>query len=86
MTCVRWKTPMLEAIARHELGHAVGFAHPNEADSLPVKSTRPCDGTEEGCARNPGYSTIMAKALMGNCSALEPRLTKDDYATAAVVY
>jgi hypothetical protein len=27
---------MLEAVARHELGHARGFAHPNEADSLPI--------------------------------------------------
>lgn len=84
MGCLRWKGPMLEAVARHELGHALGFAHPNEEDSLPVKGTKTCEGTD--CANAPGYTTIMTNVLMGNCSAIQPRLTKDDYATAAVVY
>lgn len=75
-------------MARHELGHAIGFAHPNEADSVHVDDTQECTSSERTCLKNPGmkYTTIMSSIVKGSCTALLPRLTKDDYATAAAIY
>lgn len=86
--CVGWSGSNLASATRHELGHALGFAHPEEADADPVPGTKACPfSTEDACAKNLNYTTIMgpAEVLLG-CSVSPARLTKDDYATAMAVY
>jgi hypothetical protein len=86
--CVGWSGSNLASATRHELGHALGFAHPEEADADPVPGTAACRfATEGACAENLNYTTIMgpAEVLLG-CSVTPARLTKDDYGTAKAVY
>jgi hypothetical protein len=88
LRCLSWKSALLAGVARHEIGHAIGLAHPKAADSIPVDNTKECAGTEKTCFQNPGedYTTIMSKLLVGNCVALAPRITRDDYKTIAELY
>lgn len=75
-------------MARHELGHAIGFAHPKEAGSKLVKGTKSCSkATEEQCTNEPGYATVMgAPTLDSGCIYSPARVTQDDYATCSAVY
>jgi hypothetical protein len=86
--CVGWSGSNLISVTRHELGHALGFAHPKESASKHVKGTKSCPlADEDACADDLNYTTIMgpAEILLG-CSVTPARLTQDDYATAKAVY
>jgi len=86
--CTAWSPSHLAFVARHELGHAIGFAHPKEADSKPVKGTKTCSkATEKECTYEPGYPTVMGAATLDSGCIYSPaRVTQDDYATCSAVY
>jgi hypothetical protein len=85
--CRDWSTSSLSQTARHELGHAMGFAHPKEVASVRVSGTRACTGSVSTCAVNPGYSTVMSTpAAATRCEVTPALLTQDDYATCAATY
>lgn len=86
--CVGWGGSNLASVTRHELGHALGFAHPKEADAKHVKGTKSCPlANEDDCASDLNYSTIMGPAYAEpGCSVTPARLTQDDYATCKATY
>lgn len=86
--CEMWSPSALAYAARHELGHALGFAHPKERGSKRVAGSAACaKDSEEDCTYRPGYATVMAAATVSaKCSYSPARVTKDDYATCAAVY
>jgi hypothetical protein len=86
--CGAWGGTNLINVTRHELGHTLGFAHPMQAGSRVVAGTRACvHDTEEECADDPGYATIMGgTSVERGCVVSPARLTKDDYATCATRY
>lgn len=85
--CEKWGGSNLINVTRHELGHALGFAHPKEKGAKPVDKTEHCDLTASKCEYDPGYSTIMGAPEVGTgCSFTPARLTKDDYATVVATY
>lgn len=47
----------------HEMGHALGMAHPNSSGSSQLSGTASCAGTETQCTRPTGngfgYDTVM---------------------------
>jgi hypothetical protein len=86
--CVGWSGSNLASVTRHELGHALGFAHPKEADADHVKGTQSCPlANEKACVQDLNYTTIMGPAdIQPSCSVSPARLTQDDYATCKLVY
>jgi hypothetical protein len=85
--CEKWGGSNLINVTRHELGHALGFAHPKEKGSKHIDKTAGCASSVSKCLFEPGYSTIMAGPDVGaKCSFTPARLTKDDYATTAATY
>ena len=86
--CGAWGGTNLINVARHELGHTLGFAHPKQASSSLVSGTRACvHDAEDECADDPGYSTIMGGTTVApGCIVSPSRLTQDDYATCAKRY
>ena len=87
--CTVWSSSALINSSRHELGHALGFTHPEAEDSLLVKDTRWCQySTEEHCLNDPElYPTIMGMYVTEEgCVVTPARLTQDDYKTCAAVY
>jgi hypothetical protein len=85
--CASWSTTNLASATRHELGHALGFAHPRELDSVLVKGTVRCESASELACQKPGYATIMgAFTRKAGCLISPARLTQDDYATCKAVY
>lgn len=86
--CEAWSASSLAYVARHELGHALGFAHPKEAGSKHVEGTARCTkATEDACTFDSNYSTVMGAAYVKpKCIYSPARVTKDDYATCAAVY
>jgi len=87
--CVGWSGSNLASVTRHEMGHALGFAHPKESGSKHVSGTKSCSrATEQACADDDNlYPTIMGPAdIQAGCSVSPSRITQDDYATAKIVY
>jgi len=85
--CEKWASSNLINVTRHELGHALGFAHPKEKGSKLVGKTAGCAASVSRCVFEPGYSTIMGAPDVGaKCSFTPARLTKDDYATTVATY
>lgn len=85
--CEKWGSSNLINVTRHELGHALGFAHPKEKGSTHVAKTASCAASVSKCVFEPGYSTIMGAPDVGaKCSFTPARLTKDDYATTVATY
>jgi hypothetical protein len=86
--CATWSPSGLAYAAKHELGHAIGFAHPKESGSKHVDRTGECDeATADACVANAGYATVMgAAAIKPGCVYTPARVTQDDYATCVAVY
>lgn len=85
--CEAWGGSNLINVTRHELGHALGFAHPKEKSSKPVNRTASCTSSSARCEYDPGYSTIMAAPeVSAGCTFTPARLTKDDYVTTVATY
>lgn len=88
-----WTTSTLAFVARHELGHAVGFTHIKQAGSTFITGTTPCGGTEAACADGAPYTSVMKKTLVVNaapaCTAatgIPLLLQTDDKASLAALY
>lgn len=85
--CAHWSTSGLAYAARHELGHAIGFAHPKEKGSKLVAGTQPCTLSAYDCIWTPQYPSVMAAPeIDASCTYVPARITKDDYAACAKVY
>ena len=86
--CAAWSPSGLAYTARHELGHAIGFAHPREDGSKHVAGTGKCgEASEDACVQDPGYATVMGSySISTSCLYAPARLTRDDYATCAAIY
>jgi hypothetical protein len=85
--CEKWAGSNLINVTRHELGHALGFAHPKEKGSKHLDTTASCAASPSKCVLEPGYSTIMGAPDVGaKCAFTPARLTKDDYATTVATY
>ncbi len=81
----------LRSLVVHELGHAIGLAHPKESGSTHVDGTMSCGGSAAVCPGSPGYDTVMNAYLdfkpFPDCGADGPdKLTIDDRATIATIY
>jgi len=86
--CTTWSPTGLAYLARHELGHAIGFAHPKTAGSKHVSGTQKCSKANEAqCLKKNDYDTVMGAAVLKSSCVYSPaRITKDDYATCTAVY
>jgi hypothetical protein len=82
-----WTTSLMAAMARHELGHAIGFMHPG--DGTQQSGTLGCGGVS-GCQLNPPYPTIMRAGIavspFPGCAAAIDSLQPDDLDLAATIY
>lgn len=87
--CSVWSSSALINMTRHELGHALGFDHPESSKASHVDGTAECQYyTEKDCLEDPDlYSTVMGPYLVeAGCVVTPSRLTRDDYLTCAAVY
>lgn len=86
--CTKWSPSALAYVARHELGHSIGFAHPKEKGSKHVKGTKACGwATEDDCTFETDYVTVMGAATSApRCVYSPARVTQDDFATCIATY
>lgn len=87
--CTAWTSSALINMSRHELGHALGFDHPESSLAAHVRGTAECQYyTEKDCFKDPHlYSTVMGPYQVATgCIVTPARLTRDDYRTCAAVY
>jgi hypothetical protein len=85
--CPDWTGSNAANMARHELGHSLGFAHPKAPKSDHAVGTQRCPYDDPRQCYRPGYSTVMgALKKEPGCIISPARLTKDDYKTCAAAY
>jgi hypothetical protein len=83
---------MLARVTRHELGHAVGFAHPKESGSTLIVSdagtpTASCPNAATSCLTKPTYDTVMSHfSVDTTCATNVTTLSFDDRVACSIVY
>lgn len=86
-----WTFPLLLLTASHEMGHAIGFAHPTPLEGTHISGTEPCAwplGLAFLCKADPLYPTVMSYANFNDetCAVGSPSLAEDDFLSSAELY
>jgi hypothetical protein len=82
-----WTPSYLIRTLGHEMGHALGFSHPNGENSSHVEGTAEC--TASVCAFAQNYATIMGAFAFPSSDACvpdAPYLACDDILTEQMIY
>lgn len=83
-----WTFATLLMTLAHELGHAIGMAHPG--DYTHIEDTEPCfwGPFPSVCLQNPLYATIMSYANYdgATCTVYNSDLKQDDHDSVAALY